>query len=231
MPRLTRPREARGDRPVLLDLFCGAGGAARGYQLAGFHVTGVDINPQPNYCGDQFIQSDATTFPLEGFDAYHGSPPCQDHSGLRHPLAGSHGTAWMLAATRERFRALHSPWVLENVLGSGLAEQDDLLGTRGLLLCGAMFGLPLYRHRLFETSFPVAPPHHPRHLIPASKAGHWKPGTIISVAGNCAPIELARKAMGDVDWMTRDELAESIPPAFAEHIGDALLEHLAECAA
>ena len=93
-----------------------------------------------------------------------------------------------------------------------------------------MFGRPLYRHRLFETSFPVAAPHHPRHLIPASKAGHWKPGTIISVAGNCAPIQRAREAM-DIAWMTRAELAESIPPCFSEFLGARLLEHLASEAA
>jgi DNA (cytosine-5)-methyltransferase 1 len=210
-------------RPKLLDLFCCAGGAATGYHRAGFDVTGVDIAPQPNY-PFAFVQADAMTYPLEGYDALHGSPPCQDHSGL-NPAQADHGTGWMLAAVRERFRAQQTPWVIENVGGSGLAAQADMFGANGLLLCGAMFGLPLYRHRLFETSFPVPAPHHPRHLVPASKAGHWEPGTIISVAGNCAPIELARKAMGGVDWMTRDELAESIPPAFAEYIGAQLLEH------
>jgi len=215
--------------PRILDLFCGAGGAAVGYARAGFEVVGVDLVHQKNY-PFEFHQADAMTYPLDGFDAIHGSPPCQDHSGLRHPLAQPHGTGWMLAATRERFQALRIPWVVENVDGSGLAEQHDLFGADGLVLCGAMFGLRLYRHRLFETSFPVAAPHHPRHLTPASKAGHWMPGTVISVAGNCAPIALAREAMG-VDWMTRDELAESIPPAFTEHIGHALLAAIEATAA
>lgn len=67
-------------RPRLLDLFSGAGGAARGYQLAGFHVTGVDTKSQPRYAGDVFIRADAMEFPLDGFDAIHASPPCQAYS-------------------------------------------------------------------------------------------------------------------------------------------------------
>ena len=103
-------------KPRLLDLFCGAGGAARGYQLAGFHVTGVDIAPQPRYAGDEFFRADAMTFPLDGYDAIHASPPCQDHSSLRGMWnARHHGTGWMLAATRERLRAWGGPYVIENV--------------------------------------------------------------------------------------------------------------------
>ena len=109
---------------------------------------------------------------------------------------------------------------------AGLPAQGDLADASGLLLCGAMFGLGLYGHRLFETSFAIAPPHHSRHLVPASRAGHWEPGTVISVAGNCSPIAAARAAMG-IGWMNRAELAEAIPPAYTEHADALLLAHVA----
>ena len=88
-----------------------------------------------------------------------------------------------------------------------------------------MFGLALYRHRWFESNAPLEQPSHPRHDIPASRAGHWEPGTIISVSGNCSPISVARDAMG-IDWMPRAELAESIPPAYTQFIGEQLLREL-----
>ncbi len=210
------------NRPRLLDLFCGAGGASAGYFRAGFDVVGVDLAPQPRYMFP-FHRADAVTFPLDGFDAVHASPPCQAYSDMSNCRPGlADGYPMLIDVIRGRLQAWGGSWVIENVAGSGLASQDDLLGTHGILLCGSMFGLPLYRHRLFETSFPATAPNHPRHLIPASKAGHWKPGTIISVAGNCAPIQRARQAMG-ISWMTRSELAESIPPAYAEFIGHRLL--------
>ena len=100
-------------RRRLVDLFCKAGGATAGYQRAGFYVVGVDIEPQPNYCGDEFVQADALTFPLDGFDAVHASPPCHDHStvtGRNRRAQGSKGTGWMLTAAitrcRENRRAL-----------------------------------------------------------------------------------------------------------------------------
>ncbi|OMC41902.1 hypothetical protein A5742_31475 [Mycolicibacterium fortuitum] len=88
-----------------------------------------------------------------------------------------------------------------------------------------MFGYELYRHRLFESNIKLTEPLHPAHVKPASKAGHWKPGTIMSVSGHVSPIKLAREIM-DIDWMTRDELAESIPPYYTEYIGRQLIEAL-----
>jgi len=204
--------------PKLLDLGCGAGGATRGYQQAGFHVTGVDHRPQPNYVGDEFALADMLTFPLDGFDAIHASPPCQRYSAMsvcRPGLAEKYPD--LIRPVRERLQVAGTPWVMENVPGAPLRNP--------LLLCGFMFGLDLYRHRLFESSFVPTLAMHPAHSIPGSYAGNWKPGQIISVSGNCAPIALARRAMG-IDWMNREELAEAIPPSYTHFVGEQILAHL-----
>lgn len=215
----------------LLDLFCGAGGCTAGYQRAGFWVRGVDIKPQPRYCGEEFAQADALEYlagliesgEIDGFDAIHASPPCQRYSamtGCRPGNANSHPD--LVDETRQVLQSAGAAFVIENVPGAPLDSFSNLFGGHGAHLCGLMFGLDLYRHRIFETSFPVSQPKHPRHTIPASKAGHWKPGTIISVCGNCAPIALARKVMG-IDWMAQSELSQAIPPAYTEFIGRQLM--------
>jgi DNA (cytosine-5)-methyltransferase 1 len=213
-------------RPRLLDLFCGAGGAALGYHRAGFEVVGVDI--QARAYPFEFAMADAIAFPLDGFDAIHASPPCQDHSETKD-LGGEHGTAWMLGATLQRLRSQPLPWVVENVLGSPLPHQDDLFGAHGLTLCGCMFpelrGL-MYEDRLFETSFGVEQPHHVRHVWPQTKMGRPpKQGECMQVTGHFSGVPEAQRRMG-LQWMTQDELAQAIPPAYTEYIGRHLLEHL-----
>lgn len=205
-------------RPKLLDLFCGAGGCSVGYSRAGFEVVGVDNRPMPNY-PFEFHQADALEFCREfgpEFDAIHASPPCQLYSrmtGSRESTRNEHPD--LVGPCRDLLQSIHLPWVIENVGGSPLARGATML-------CGFMFGLPLYRHRWFESEWISFRPEHRRHKIPASKAGHWKPGTIISVAGHASPIEKAREAMG-IDWMTRDQLAQAIPPAYTEYIGKQLI--------
>jgi DNA (cytosine-5)-methyltransferase 1 len=203
-----------------LDLYSSAGGATRGYQFAGFHVTGVDIAPQPNYVGDEFHQTDALHYLAEHwqeFDVVHASPPCQKFSAMsacRPGLADTYPD--LIAATRNLLNLTGLPYVIENVPGSPLRPD--------LVLCGQMVGLELYRHRIFESNVHLWQPEHPRHVIPASKAGHWTPGTIMSVSGHVSPIAKAREVMGNVDWMTRAELAESIPPLYAQLIGEQLMD-------
>jgi DNA (cytosine-5)-methyltransferase 1 len=215
-------------RPLLLDLFCGAGGAAMGYHRAGFDVVGVDIADQPRYPFD-FIRADALGV-LRRMDlmrykwaAIHASPPCQAYSVMsacRDGLADAYPD--LVGPVRDELVRLGRPWVIENVPRAPLRNP--------IVLCGHMFGLKLYRHRLFESSELLMQPHHAKHVVPGGRAGHWKPGQIISVSGNCSPIVLAREAMG-IDWMNRDELSEAIPPAYTEFIGSQLMSHVRETAA
>jgi DNA (cytosine-5)-methyltransferase 1 len=212
-------------RPRLLDLFCCAGGAGKGYHDAGFDVVGVDINPQKNY-PFMFIQADALEFIKRNgrhFDAIHASPPCQRYSAMsacRPGLAEEYPD--LVGATRDALDGTGLPYVIENVPRAPLRAD--------LMLCGRMFGRALYRHRIFESNIPLAQPDHPKHVTPGGRAGHWKPGQIISISGNCSPIGLAREVMG-IDWTNRRELAESIPPYYTEHIGRQLIEHVARRAA
>jgi DNA (cytosine-5)-methyltransferase 1 len=208
-------------KPRLLDLFCGAGGAARGYQDAGFYVVGVDINPQPNY-PYTFIQADALgvlTHPsARGYDAIHASPPCQAFTAYRRRGNGvGAGYPDLIAATRDLLEATGLPYVIENVPGSPLRNPVQL--------CGSSFGLNVRRHRLFESNRPLmAPPcahgwQTPRfpqatnrtNLRRTVEVGVWR-----------IPLDVQQQAMG-VGWMNREELSEAIPPAYTEHIGRQLL--------
>lgn len=211
-------------RPRILDLFCGGGGASEGYARAGFEVVGVDIDPHPNY-PYEFHQGDALKFLLEHwreFDAYHASPPCQAFTNAQRIQGNEHPD--FITATRNAFHLMERegvygrdqwsfrrPWVIENVEGSPLRPD--------VVLCGAMFNLGTYRHRIFETNFVKGSPPHPEHLHRVTKMGRKpRPGEFMHVVGHFSGVAEARKAMG-IDWMSRDELAESIPPAYTEHLG------------
>lgn len=204
-------------RPRLLDLFCGAGGAARGYQQAGFYVVGVDIQPQPNYGGNEFIQADAVTFPLDGFDAIHASPPCQEYTmaGRQWRAAGKEYPD-LIAVTRERLRMSGVPWVIENVPGSPLINP--------VILNGPFFGMMIQRTRLFECSFPMPsftlPPPNGR----VTKMGRPpQPDEYLQPVGHFSGVPEARKRM-EIDWMNQKELAQAIPPIYTRFIGQYLME-------
>jgi hypothetical protein len=190
-------------RPRLLDLFCGAGGAAVGYDRAGFDVVGVDIRPQPRY-PYEFHQGDALTFPLDGFDAVHASPPCQAYANV---------TAWrgipeehpdLVGPARARLTGSGLPWVIENVPEAPIRPD--------LLLCGSQFGLKVRRHRAFETSprlFSLLPPCRHRGLLPFMHKGE----------------RAYADALG-CGWMTNRGARQAIPPAFTLHVGEQLLASL-----
>jgi DNA (cytosine-5)-methyltransferase 1 len=227
-------------RPKLLDLFCGAGGAAMGYSRAGFDVVGVDINPQPRY-PFEFIQADAMTFPLDGFDAIHASPPCQGYSIMRNlPWLRDREYPMLIPDVRERLQASGVPWVIENVAGAKRSVRHPE-GLQAQWLCGQMFDLPIFRHRYFETSFLWLQPGHTPHTD-VIQAGHTlgararvpvRPGGQVygfdrtgnAVGhGNSGGLS-ARDALG-VPWMSRDEATQAIPPQMTEFIGKQLMEAL-----
>jgi DNA (cytosine-5)-methyltransferase 1 len=198
-----------------LDLFCCAGGASEGLRRAGFDLVGVDIEPQPYY-PFEFHQANALTFPLEGFDFIWASPPCQAYTLCQRIRDREHPD--LVGPIRARLAASGAAWCIENVVGAPLVSPIEL--------CGAMFGLRTYRHRLFECSFPVTAPYHPPHTAPLRKMGRpVRAGEFIHVVGNFSGVQLAREAM-DIDWMPRDKLREAIPPAYAEYIGRAALVYI-----
>lgn len=210
-----------GARPRLLDLFCCAGGAGMGYHQAGFDVVGVDIAHQRRY-PFEFIQADVMSLEpafLASFDAIHASPPCQQYSGAQRIRKNEHPD--LIAPVREMLIASGKPYVIENVMGAPLRQPT--------MLCGGMFPeLKVYRHRLFETSFPMWAPDHRPHIAPQIKMGRpIRQGDFIHVVGNFSGVAYAREAMG-IDWMSRDELREAIPPAFTKWIGDQLLRQVAQ---
>jgi len=211
-------------RPKLLDLFCGVGGAGYGYWQAGFDVVGVDIEKQRRYPFD-FIQADAMTFPLDGFDAIHASPPCQAYADEAHPYR-KHEYPDLVGPIRERLmNECRVPWVIENV--------DTAPLRNPAMLCGTMFpGVRVIRHRAFEASFYLEAPPHPREPHPRcfsydkrradyGQLDEYTAYVTVTGGGNCS-IGAARDAMG-IRWATAQELREAIPPAYTQYVGRKLL--------
>jgi DNA (cytosine-5)-methyltransferase 1 len=218
----------------LLDLFCGAGGAAMGYCRAGFDVVGVDIRPQPRY-PFEFVQADAIEFPRDGFDAIHASPPCQAFTQMSARWRGKGTKADdhvdLLTPTLELLRPLETPWVAENVQGAKHHMRANLT------LHGGMFGLGVHRPRLFESNVLLLAPKASQTVSPVGVYGKVDGRTTYRYRNNgnykgksliraWKSVEEGQRAMG-IDW-TDDprELAEAIPPAYTELIGHQLMQHV-----
>jgi DNA (cytosine-5)-methyltransferase 1 len=214
--------------PRLLDLFCCAGGAAKGYHEAGFEIVGVDIAPQPRY-PFAFIQADVLGLDqrfLRSFDAIHASPVCYGYSDLAKRNGNADSYPKQIPDVRALLKATDKLYVIENVEGAPLESPT--------VLCGTMFpGLRVLRHRLFETNWTlVAPPHgkHPLcYTLDKRKAHYGKLDemtafVMVNGGGNCTKAAAA-DAMG-IDWMTKEELNEAIPPAYTRYIGERLIARL-----
>jgi len=224
----------------LLDLFCGAGGAAMGYYNAGFDViVGVDCKPQKNY-PFEFVQADVFDYldcnSASRFDLIHASPPCQGYSVTCGLSSGEHPK--LIPQVRERLIAIGGPYVIENVPGAPLINP--------IMLCGTMFGLRVIRHRLFETV--------PTIFFAPATCNHWGKSTssarssmrrsaqsglrrgvaslsdgyaFVTVFGHDFLVDDAKLAMG-IDWMTQRELAQAIPPAYTNWLGKKILSLIKE---
>lgn len=208
----------------LLDAFCCAGGATKGYQLAGFHVTGVDINPQPRYCGDEFHQGDAVEFIREHgheFDLIHASPPCQHDCTL---TAGTNKGKFtypdLLEPTREALESTGRPYIIEQPQGKASKRMRT-----DLKLCGEQFGLAVIRHRIFEVQGIEVPwMEHKKHRgrVKGWRHGEFYDGPYFAVygdGGGKGTVQEWQDALG-IHWTdVRKELAEAIPPAYTKYIG------------
>jgi DNA (cytosine-5)-methyltransferase 1 len=221
---MNTPR-AIGSRALrLLDLFSGAGGASMGYSRAGFReILGVDIAPQPRY-PFEFRRADALEFLADvspgEFDLIHASPPCQGYSRMRH-LPWLKGRQWplLIEPLRAELQRIGTPYVIENVAGAPLVDP--------VMLCGRMFGLKIFRHRLFECSeFMLGLPHQPHTAVIGSgrllndRRSPSKEGFVSTIRGDA---EASRVALG-CPWMTRDEVCQAVPPVYTEWLGRQLRE-------
>lgn len=212
-------------RPLLYDLFCKAGGATKGYQMAGFRVVGVDIEPQKNYCGDGFIQMDALEF-LERYlrgafpitAAFHASPPCQRYSEIT-PAEHRDKHPDLIAPIRTLLKATGKRFIIENVPGAKKQLKSPIK------LCGSAFGLGVFRHRYFELGgFDI--------LMLTPCRHDFKPVYLTGSTGNSKSpkgtrkdfASAAKRQASGIDWMVTEELDEAIPPAFTEFIGKHLMD-------
>ena len=229
---------ARDRGPVLLDLFCCAGGAGKGYHDAGFQVIGVDIDPQPNY-PFKFFQADAVEFTEDFghlFDVIHASPPCQTFSRTKTLHDNEHPD--LIEPTRQALVASGKPFVIENVVGAPLIDPIKLSGQHFNMTAADVDGVPLklVRHRLFESNIDLAVPdefHANKQIQTASiygAGGGWTPKHRDNPdrrGGYIPHTDVVKRLLG-IDWMTKHELSQSIPPKFTEFIGRQLLAHISE---
>jgi DNA (cytosine-5)-methyltransferase 1 len=187
-----------------------------GLYRAGWEVTGIDIEAQ-RYYPFRFLRADVLNLKpeyLRSFDLIWSSPPCQRFSTQTNAWAGRTKTRvhWnLIPRTRRLLVEAGVPSIIENVPTAPMRND--------LLLCGAMFGLRLIRHRIFECrGFEPARLAHRRHdpeYITVTGHGGGKP----TQTHHNYNMEIAADVMG-IDWLPRDRLVQAIPPAYGQYIGE-----------
>lgn len=219
-------------RPKILSLCSSAGGFDMGLHMAGFEVHSTDIDTQPNN-PFYFRQVDALTVDLSGYEAYHGSPPCQGYTRLRHLSTIQHPK--LLGDLRHRFlaEAPGVPYVMENV-----EDAKDFM-VNPSRICGSALGMRIRRHRLIEANWGLQGTDcdhkwqelHKPYKIYVGKSrtdglGYRESGIQPvhggnhNVGGNSHFMKSV--AMG-IDWMTEHELNEAVPPAYGLYVGRQLM--------
>lgn len=213
----------------LLDLFCGVGLAADGYSKAGFQVTGVDINPQPNN-PYEFIQADALEVMrdmefVSQFDVIHASPPCQAHTRAKHLRKAQGGTSKyddLLTPVLQHVTEIlfEHVWVVENVPGAPGMEE-------AVVECGSAYGLGVRRHRLFLSNASLVGSGCDHKAQGRPWGVYHVPGDSIPKGGRTArDVTHGMEVMGVDRQVTWNELKEGFPPAYTHHIGTQIMEHL-----
>jgi DNA (cytosine-5)-methyltransferase 1 len=232
-----------------LDLFCGDGGAAKGYANAGFDVTGIDtVSARLRHYPFDAYRTDALGLLVKReftdlFDVIHASPPCTGYT---------RGTAAipdrldrydrLIPVVRELLQATGKPYVIENV-ADAKAELDN-----PLQLCWTEFNQPgsvldddgtplqMFRHRLFESNLPLMGAGGCRHDASIQVAGAYGgarrdkvEAREIRKGGYVPSLGVMRELLG-TPWMSEKGCFLSIPPAYTQHIGEQIMAHLAVAA-
>jgi DNA (cytosine-5)-methyltransferase 1 len=228
------------DKPRLLDLFCGEGGAGMGYHRAGFDVFGVDnAKTRLKYYPFNNALDNAIDFLYERhhmFDAIHASPPCTGYSRATSALP-DRLTRYdrLIPVVREVLDEIGKPYVIENVYDARKELKDPKM------LCGRMFDLTaidddgtklvMDRHRLFETNWDLEVPEHEKHDKSLQVAGSYggarrdkDEARNVRKGGYVPPNLEVQRALLGIDWASEKGCWLSIPPVYTEFIGKQLLE-------
>lgn len=217
--------------------------ASEGYDLAGWHPTGIDIELQPLY-----------PYPFSQMDMFHAlsewqhlpsvihaSPPCQAVTRARHLRDAQGGQSRypdLLTPTLKALRSISAnarlTWIVENVEAARPLMQPQP-GEYLARVCGSSFGLQVQRHRLFLSNVPIEGTVCDHGRFPLDPVtGKPRPWGVYHVAGDSIPQggrtavdkEHGSALFGLNRVLPWDKLKEGFPPVYTFYIGRQVLEAL-----